>query len=71
MLREELPKHIVKGGVDEPIVSSTGKASRELFETRVANGQSHCIWGNGSLWFMLVTKICVQIVLLITTFVEV
>ena len=41
MFREELPKHIVNGSVDEPIVSATGKASRELFETRVANGQSH------------------------------
>lgn len=26
---------------EDPIVSTTGKASRELFETRVANGQGH------------------------------
>ena len=41
MLREEIIKHIVKASGEDPIVSTTGKASRELFETRVANGQSH------------------------------
>ena len=41
MLREEIIQHIVKVSGDDPIVSTTGKASRELFETRVANGQSH------------------------------
>ena len=41
MLREEIILHIVKVSGDDPIVSTTGKASRELFETRVANGQSH------------------------------
>lgn len=41
MLREEIIQHIVKVSGDEPIVSTIGKASRELFETRVANGQSH------------------------------
>ena len=41
MSREEIIKHIVeKAGVD-PIVSTTGKASRELFEIRELNGQSH------------------------------
>lgn len=41
MLREEIILHIVKVSGDDPIVSTTGKASCELFETRVANGQSH------------------------------
>ena len=41
MVREEIIKHIVAASGEEPIVSTTGKASRELFETRVANGQSH------------------------------
>ena len=41
MLREEIIRHIVKASGEDPIVSTTGKASRELFETRVANGQSH------------------------------
>ena len=41
MLREEIIQHIVKASGEDPIVSTTGKASRELFETRVTNGQSH------------------------------
>lgn len=41
MLREEIIKHIVAVSGEDPIISTTGKASRELFETRVANGQSH------------------------------
>ncbi len=41
MVREEIIQHIVKTSGEDPIVSTTGKASRELFETRVANGQSH------------------------------
>lgn len=41
MIREEIIRHIVKASGEDPIVSTTGKASRELFETRVANGQSH------------------------------
>lgn len=41
MKREEIIQHIVKVTGDDPIVSTTGKASRELFETRVANKQSH------------------------------
>lgn len=41
MSREEIIQHIVKASGEDPIVSTTGKASRELFETRVANGQSH------------------------------
>lgn len=41
MIREEIIQHIVKVSGEDPIVSTTGKASRELFEARVANGQSH------------------------------
>ncbi len=41
MVREEIIRHIVKVSGEDPIVSTTGKASRELFETRVANKQSH------------------------------
>lgn len=41
MLREEIIQHIVKASGEDPIVSTTGKASRELFETRIANDQSH------------------------------
>lgn len=41
MVREEIIQHIVIASGEDPIVSTTGKASRELFETRVANGQSH------------------------------
>lgn len=41
MTREEIIQHIVRVSGEDPIVSTTGKASRELFETRVANGQSH------------------------------
>ncbi|WP_255449222.1 thiamine pyrophosphate-dependent enzyme [Selenomonas caprae] len=41
MLREEIIQHIVAVSEEAPIISTTGKASRELFETREANGQSH------------------------------
>lgn len=41
MVREDIIKHIVQATGEDPIVSTTGKASRELFETREANGQSH------------------------------
>ena len=41
MTRESIIQHIVKVTGEDPIISTTGKASRELFETRVANGQSH------------------------------
>lgn len=41
MLREEIIRHIVQVSGENPIVSTTGKASRELFEIRAANGQSH------------------------------
>lgn len=41
MRREEIIQHIVRVSGDDPIISTTGKASRELFETRTANGHSH------------------------------
>ncbi len=41
MVREEIIRHIVAVTGENPIVSTTGKASRELFETREATGQSH------------------------------
>ena len=41
MVREEIIQHIVNASGEDPIISTTGKASRELFETRVANAQSH------------------------------
>ena len=41
MVREEIIRHIVEVSKEDPIVSTTGKASRELFEIREANGQSH------------------------------
>ena len=41
MLREEVIRHIVRASEVDIIVSTTGKASRELFEIREQNGQSH------------------------------
>lgn len=41
MQREDIIKHIVHVTGEDIIVSTTGKASRELFEIREANGQSH------------------------------
>ncbi len=41
MVREEIIRHIVQAAGEDPIVSTTGKASRELFEIREENGQSH------------------------------
>ena len=41
MVREEIIRHIVKASGEDPIISTTGKASRELFEIREANGESH------------------------------
>ena len=34
-------QHIVAASGNDPIISTTGKTSRELFEIREANGQSH------------------------------
>lgn len=41
MLREDILKHIVAVSGEDPIVSTTGKASRELFEIREAGKESH------------------------------
>ncbi|MCM1089703.1 MAG: phosphonopyruvate decarboxylase [Muribaculum sp.] len=41
MLREEVVRHIVKVSGDSPVVSTTGKVSRELFEVREADGAGH------------------------------
>lgn len=41
MKREEIIEHIVKYSWEDPIISTTGKTSRELFEIRERNGQSH------------------------------
>lgn len=41
MGREEIIRHIVAASGTDPVVSTTGKASRELFEIREANGQGH------------------------------
>lgn len=41
MSREEIIQHIVAVSGEDPIISTTGKASRELFEIREANSQSH------------------------------
>lgn len=41
MVREEIIQHIVKASGEDPVISTTGKISRELFETRVKYGQSH------------------------------
>ncbi len=41
MLREEIIRHITKVSGEDPIISTTGKASRELFEIREANAQPH------------------------------
>ena len=39
--REAIIRRIAAASGDDPIVSTTGKASRELFEIREANGQGH------------------------------
>lgn len=41
MLREDIIRHIVEHSGGDPIVSTTGKASRELFEIRAEKEQSH------------------------------
>lgn len=41
MVREDIIKHIVEYTGNDPIVSTTGKASRELFEIREARGEGH------------------------------
>ena len=41
MTREKIIGHIVEHTGNDPIVSTTGKASRELFEIREARGEGH------------------------------
>lgn len=41
MTREEIIRNILQISKEDPIVSTTGKASRELFEIREQNGQGH------------------------------
>ena len=41
LMREEVIQHIIKASGEDPVVSTTGKVSRELFENRVSKGQSH------------------------------
>ncbi len=41
MTREEIIKHVINASADDPIISTTGKASRELFELREGKSQGH------------------------------
>lgn len=41
MLREDIIQHIADVSGEDPIISTTGKTSRELFEIRERNGQGH------------------------------
>lgn len=41
LVREEVIKHLTKYTKNDPIISTTGKASRELFESRLNNNESH------------------------------
>ncbi len=41
MCREEIIQHITCFTGKDPVISTTGKASRELFEIRESNGQKH------------------------------
>ena len=41
MKREEIIEHIVKVSGKDPVISTTGKASRELFEIRAHAGEGH------------------------------
>lgn len=41
MLREDIIEHIVEVSGEDPVICTTGKASRELFEIRERRGQSH------------------------------
>ncbi|MBQ6173180.1 MAG: phosphonopyruvate decarboxylase [Clostridia bacterium] len=43
MRREEIIRHITAFSGDDPVVSTTGKASRELFEIREAEGRGHSL----------------------------
>lgn len=41
MKREEIIRHIVQVSGEDPVISTTGKTSRELFEIREADGSGH------------------------------
>ena len=41
MTREEIIRHIVEYSGEDPVISTTGKASRELFEIRESKNQGH------------------------------
>lgn len=41
MRREEIIRRVIAVSGDDPVISTTGKASRELFELREAAGQDH------------------------------
>ena len=41
MVREEIISHVLQASGEDPIVSTTGKVSREIFEIRERNGQGH------------------------------
>ena len=41
LLREEIIHHLLRVSGEDPVVSTTGKASRELFEAREVLGQGH------------------------------
>lgn len=41
MTREEIIRRVVRASGEDPIISTTGKASRELYEIRTQNGQDH------------------------------
>ena len=41
MKREEIIEHILKVSKDDPVISTTGKASREVFEIREKNKEGH------------------------------
>lgn len=41
LLREDVIRHITSVTEDDPIISTTGKASRELFEIREEKGEGH------------------------------
>ena len=41
MKREEIIEHVLKISKDDPVVSTTGKASREVFEIREKNKEGH------------------------------
>lgn len=41
MLREEIIRHVLRISKEDPVISTTGKASRELYELREIYGQGH------------------------------